>query len=47
MWSYDELDLEGEYTIFNKNIRNGIVEEFINKISPQNILELNTRFIKE
>jgi hypothetical protein len=46
-WFYDELNLEGEYTIINKNIRNGIVEEFTNKISPQNVLELNTRFIKE
>lgn len=46
-WFYDELDLKEEYTIFNKNIRNGIIKEFVNKISPQNILELNTRFIKE
>jgi hypothetical protein len=46
-WSYDELNLEGEYKIINKNTRNGVVEEFINKISPQNILKLNTRFIKE
>ena len=46
-WCYDELDLEKEYIIFNKNTRNGVVEEFTNKVSPQNILELNTRFIKE
>ena len=45
--SNDELDLKEEYIIFNKNTRNGVVEEFTNKVSPQNILELNTRFIKE
>jgi hypothetical protein len=46
-WAYDELDLEGEYTIINKNTRNGIIEEFTNKVSSNNILDFNTRFIKE
>jgi hypothetical protein len=46
-WIYDELDLEGEYTIINTNIRNEIKEEFINQISPKTIPELNTRFIKK
>jgi hypothetical protein len=46
-WFYDELDLEGEYTIINKNIRNGLIEEFTNKISLHNISELNTRLIKK
>ena len=46
-WAYDELFLNGEYTIINTNTRNGIKEEFITKVSSNNILEFNTRFIKE
>jgi hypothetical protein len=46
-WAYDELSLNEEYTIINTNIRNGIKEEFITKVSSKNILDFNTRFIKE
>jgi len=45
-WLYDELQLDGEYTIINTNIRNGVKEEFITKVSPSNILDFNTRFVK-
>lgn len=46
-WLYDEVDLQGDNTLINTNTRNLVSQEFVTILTPESILELNTRFIKE
>lgn len=46
-WNYDEIDLDGELVITNTNIQNQITETYTNIISPENIRDINTRFLKK
>jgi hypothetical protein len=46
-WLYDEVELQGEEILTNINTRNGIPQEFVIILTPESILELNTRFIKQ
>jgi len=46
-WLYDEVDLQDELTLVNTNIKDGEETEYITWISQENILDLNTRFVKD
>ena len=45
-WLYDEVDLQGEHTLTNTNTRDLVSQEFVTILTPESILELGTRFIK-
>ena len=45
-WLYDEVDLKDELTLINTNIKDGEETEYTTWISQENILDLNTRFVK-
>ena len=46
-WIYDELPLEGEYTVNMVNTKEGAEEDFTTTVSPETILDINTRYVKK
>lgn len=46
-WKYDEIDLDTEIEITNINTQNHITKTTTTRITPENLLDLNTRFIRK
>jgi len=46
-WGYDEVNLDSELTITNINTQDSITETYTTIVSPDNVLDLNTRLIKK